>query len=219
MKANLTNEEAEAVRAAANEHAEELAKTETVRAMLEAEKTGEAHILRKGEALAKFENERDEGKHQRFESAKASFSAAAALVEAGQADMASDIRAIVAEIILSEFNEIDLTALDPAAVATVNDIGGDRLMDYVAEIETDAAKAVELMERFPHLFGRKSEIQARIDYETSEKHNEARAFDRMLDEERENERETARKIANAEECREECLNAAETLQRVRNSIQ
>lgn len=169
----------------------------TIRAMLEAEKTGEAHIMRKGEALAKFEN--DEAKHRRLEAVKATFAAAAALVEAGKPDEASDTRAIAAEIILAEFSQSDLTELDPAAVEAVNDIGGDRMLDYLGEIETDAGKAVELMERFPWLFGRKSEIIARIEYETRERQNEARAFDRELDEQHEKERETARKIAAAEE--------------------
>lgn len=103
----------------------------TVRAMLEAEKTGEAHILRKGEALAKFEN--DEAKHRRLEAAKATFAAAAALVEAGKPDEASDTRAIAAEIILAEFEQNDLTELDPSAVETVNDMGADLAIDTISE--------------------------------------------------------------------------------------
>jgi hypothetical protein len=160
----------------------------------------------------------DEAKRQRFEAAKASFGAAALLVSCGQEDKAADVRATVVEIILAEFNEIDVSALDPAAIAAVNDIGGDRFLDYVGDIETNAGKAVELLGRFPGLFGRKSEILERVKYEQSEKHNEARAFDRILDEEREKEREIALKMANTEECREECMNAADTLARLEKSI-
>ena len=101
--------------------------------------------------------------------------------------------------------------MDEAAKATIRDIGGDRMLDYIGEAVTDSGKLADLLARFPSCFGRKSEILQSLRFEIAEQNNNARAFDRIIDDMNEREREIYRERASAEECRTECMEAAEKL--------